>query len=76
MSAGTAVRLVPRRAPLPLEQRGRIYYPEDIVTLYRGRRSRDWIIRHFAPEFRQKDGKLVFWWQCDVERYFGELVTP
>lgn len=69
-----AMSIMKRPTPVrPLSERGRIYYPEDIVELYRGKRTRDWVIRHFAPEFRQKDGKLVYWWECDVTRYFDDV---
>jgi hypothetical protein len=65
----------PAPAPKPLEERGRILYADDIVQLYRGKRKRSWVLRHFAPDQRQKDGKLVYWWECDVLKYLDEAAA-
>lgn len=58
--------------PRPLSERGRIMYAEDIQILYgkkpngRWRRSIAWVHRNFAPEYRNKDGREVYWWETDV----------
>lgn len=66
------MHLVEKKPLRPLAERGRIMYAEDIQTLYgatpagKPRKSRNWIHEHFAPEDRHKEGRLIYWWECDV----------
>lgn len=76
-----ALHRQPNSAPpsRPLTERGRIFYAEDIQTLYgmrpngKPRRSVEWIQQHFAPAARCKDGREVFWWECDVIAAFDQM---
>lgn len=58
-----------------LRELGRIWYPEDVLELYRRRdgnlgRSRAWVLAHFAPEARHREGRLVYWFERDVRLWF------
>lgn len=70
------MHLVEKKPPRPLQERGRIFYPEDVMGLYgnkpsgKPRKSRKWIVAHFAPAARHKDGKDVYWWEVDVLAWF------
>jgi hypothetical protein len=66
------IHLVETKPPRPLTERGRIWYAEDIQQLYghrpdgKPRKTRAWIHAHFAPEARHKDGRAIYWWECDA----------
>lgn len=74
----SAIGLVPQRMPRTLAERGRIFWVEDVQKLYgfredgRPRRSRDYILQHFAPEFRVKEGKSVYWWEADALAWWDQ----
>lgn len=66
------IQLVEKKAPRPLAERGKIMYAEDVQELLgkgpsgKPRRSRTWILTNVAPNDRHKEGKAVYWWECDV----------
>jgi hypothetical protein len=61
-----------RRDPVAPPNKGRMLFVEDVLALYgtlpdgSPRRSRDWVMRTFAPAYKHKDGKMVFWWEHEA----------
>lgn len=56
--------LHPKAMPAP--PRGRMLTADTILAIYPAKRSRWWVLNNFLPDKKQKDGKLVFWWEADV----------
>ena len=63
---GASDRRLRADAPSRSADRGRVMYVADIFELLRGRKSHDWIKRHFAPELRWKVGRDNAWWENDA----------
>ncbi len=63
------VSLVAPKTPRTLEQRGRVFYAEDVIDLLasKGRLVSRWWVNHaFAPEQCFKVGRANAWWEADV----------
>lgn len=60
------------KAKKTLAERGRMLSTDDVLALLPKKpdgkpvKSRYWVINHFLVEKRQKLGRTVFWWECDV----------
>ena len=64
--------------PLPLNQRGRMLFVEDVLSLLSERsggrlvRSRWWVLNNFAPEYKRKIGRDPYWWESDVAAWLDK----
>lgn len=59
-----------------LAERGRMLSADDVVAMLPRKsdgttptKSRYWVINHFLVDKRQKLGRTVYWWECDVLEY-------
>ena len=72
------LKLPDRPGPRPLVERGRMLFLTDVQALFgkdeRGkwRKSLKWIRQSFAPEYRQRLGRTLFWWEADALKWLDE----
>lgn len=62
----------PTKHVVPLAERGRMMFVNDVFELLRGAKSKWWIRTSFATEYRQKLGRDPYWWECDVTKALDE----
>jgi len=64
--------------PVPLAERGRMYFLRDVQELLGRdeagafRKSLWWIKNNFAPDTKRKLGRDPYWWEVDVLRWLDE----
>lgn len=78
MKTERAMRLAApeRKNPVPLADRGRMLFVEDVLKLLprkagtdRPVKGRWWVLNRFAPDKKHKLGRDPYWWECDVRAF-------
>jgi hypothetical protein len=64
MRSNAAMKLEPKQETVPLSERGRIMYVEDVMELTS--KSRWWVLNSFAPDKKRRMGRTPYWWEKDV----------
>ncbi len=68
-----------RPAPPRFVDRGKMLLIDDVIALLSERsngklvRSRQWVRKHFAPEFKRKFGKDPFWYELEALAWLADL---
>jgi hypothetical protein len=62
--SNAAMKLEPKEETVPLAERGRIMYVEDVQKLTG--KSRWWVLNSFAPDKKRHMGRTPYWWEKDV----------
>lgn len=70
----TMGRLANIDTPVPLPNRGRLLYVEDVRTeIFRGKKTAWWVRHNVAPDKKIKIGRDCAWYEADVYTWLESL---